>query len=196
MRAYAFAIPVVCMLAVFAGCATQPARVPSAPVDLHAIEQWQAKGRIGVSGPQGGGSGSFDWQQVSDAADVQIRGPVGIGSVRVQVRGDAQDPELKVQSGDGEILESAAAWSELEARLGAHLPAGNLRFWLLGLAAPGEHRWGEANEAGAVSLDQDGWRIEYQRFSDEFGTRLPVRLRASSGEARVRIVVDRWRLGQ
>ena len=40
-------------------------------------------------------------------------------------------------------------------------------------------------------LEQDGWRIEY-RYSDEFGARLPTRIRAASGEARVRIAIDRW----
>jgi len=181
--------------ALLAGCATAPQH-PPVTVPLEQLDRWQAHGRIGVSGPEGGGSGSFDWRQVNDAADVQIRGPVGIGSVRLQVRGEPNAPELQLQTGDGATLESEQAWTELEARLGATLPAGNLRYWLLGLAAPGEHRWSEPNANGEKSLEQQGWRIDYQRFSDQFGAKVPVRLRASSGEARVRIVIDRWRLGQ
>lgn len=187
----------VCVLSLVAGCAAQPRRAPSgAPVPIDQLERWQARGRIGVSGPDGGGSGSFDWQQQQDQASVQIRGPVGIGSVRLHVRGAPTDPEVRLETGNGETLESDAAWNELEARLGTPLPAGNLRYWLLGLAAPGAHRWSEPRENGEMTLEQQGWRIDYQRFSDEFGARLPVRLRASSGEARVRIVVDRWQLGQ
>ncbi len=172
------------------GCAVTPPRVPGELVPVEQIERWQARGRIGVSGPQGGGSGSFDWRQDDDAANVQIRGPIGIGSVRLQVRGQPQNPQIEVQTGDGETLHADAAWNELEARLGAGLPAGNLRYWLVGMAAPGEHRWDES------TLEQDGWRIEYQDYSDRFGAQLPMRLRASSGEARVRIVIDRWQLGQ
>jgi outer membrane lipoprotein LolB len=67
---------------------------------------------------------------------------------------------------------------------------------MLGLAAPGEHRWHEENSEGVVTLEQGGWRIDYQRYSTEFGPRIPVRMRASNGDARVRIVVDRWQLGQ
>lgn len=173
-----------------AGCATVPPRAPGELVPVEQIERWQARGRIGVSGPQGGGSGSFDWRQEADAASVQIRGPIGIGSVRLRVRGQPDDPQIEVQTGDGETLHSQAAWQELEARLGAGLPAGKLRYWLLGLAAPGEHRWDES------ALEQDGWRIDYQGYSDAFGAHLPMRLRATSGEARVRIVIDRWQLGQ
>jgi outer membrane lipoprotein LolB len=112
------------------------------------------------------------------------------------VRGDAEHPQLQLQAGDGAVLESDAAWNELEARLGASLPAGNLRYWLLGLAAPGAHEWRPANDAGEVTLEQQGWRIDYQRFSTDSGAKVPVRLRATSGDTRVRIVIDRWRLGE
>ena len=91
---------------------------------------------------------------------------------------------------------SDAAWDELETRLGASVPAGNLRYWMLGLAAPGEHEWHEPGSDGVVTLQQGGWRIDYQRYSTEPGARVPVRMSASNGEARVRIVVDRWQLGQ
>jgi outer membrane lipoprotein LolB len=197
MRVLRFLAGMTCTLALLGGCATPAKRAPAeAKIELEHIDRWQARGRIGVSGPNGGGSGSFEWQQRADAANVQIRGPVGIGSVRLQVSGDATNPELQLQSGDGAILQSDAAWSELEARLGAALPAGNLRYWLLGLAAPGAHEWRPANEQGEVTLEQQGWRIDYQRYSEDAGAKVPVRLRATSGNARVRIVVDRWRLGE
>ncbi len=177
-----------------AACVSQPSRPPAeVPANLNELQRWQARGRIGVSGVQGGGSGSFEWRQEGDRADVQIRGPVGIGSVRLQVDGDESDPQLRLQTGDGVTLESQAAWDELEARLGAPVPAGHLRFWMLGLAAPGEHAWDAAAE-GQKALDQDGWRIVYQRYSSEAGASVPVRMNASSGATRVRIVVDRWQL--
>lgn len=181
-----------------AGC-TSLSKKPEAPpagIDLAQLDHWQARGRLGVSGPQNGGSGSFDWQQRGDRTELQIRGPVGVGSVLLQLRGDPASPELKLETADGRKLEAAAAWDELEARLGASVPAGNLRYWILGLAAPGEHQWHEPTSDGVVTLEQGGWRIDYQRYSTEPGARVPVRMTASNGEARVRIVVDRWQLGQ
>ena len=147
---------------------------------------------MGVSGAQGGGSGSFEWVQDQDRADIQIRGPVGIGSVKLQVSGNEDDPDVTLQTGDGVILQAQAAWDELEARLGAPVPAGRLRFWMLGLAAPGEHRWLETPR----TLEQDGWSIEYQQFSSDAGASVPTRMRARSGATNVRIVIDRWQLGQ
>jgi outer membrane lipoprotein LolB len=166
------------------------------PSDVQQLDRWQAHGRIAVSGPAGGGSGSFDWQQRNDQAQVQIRGPIGIGSVRLQVAGDVDHPQVRLETGDGRVLESDAAWTELESRLGAPVPAGNLRFWMLGVAAPGEHQWHEQNAEGVTRLDQGGWAIDYQRYSDAPGLRVPAKIRATSGDASVRIVIDRWQLGQ
>jgi outer membrane lipoprotein LolB len=186
------------VLVVFiAGCATAPPPTGApASIDLEHLDRWQARGRLGVSGPENGGSGSFDWQQRGDRTQVQIRGPVGVGSVRLELHGDPSSPALTLETADGRKLESTAAWDELEARLGAPVPAGNLRYWMLGLAAPGEHQWHEPGSDGVVTLEQGGWRIDYQRYSTEPGARVPVKMSASNGEARVRIVVDRWQLGQ
>lgn len=192
-----FLLAVLCV--VVTGCAGMPKTTPSGtaiPADLNDLDRWQAHGRLGVSGPENGGSGSFEWRQRGDQADVEIRGPIGIGGVHLEMRGAGGTPELTLQTSDGRKLQSDAAWGELQARLGAAVPAGNLRFWMLGLAAPGEHRWHEANENGVVTLEQGGWRIDYQRYSDEPGARVPMRMTATSGDARVRIVVDRWQLGQ
>lgn len=192
--------PIVIALALLAGlmsgCATvAPRHTAPLPDNLAELEAWQARGRIGVTGGSGGGSGSFDWQQSGDRAEVQLRGPVGIGSLHMRVSGSASAPELELETGDGK-LESQAAWDALEARLGAILPAGHLRFWMLGIAAPGEHRWLEPGADGVVTLEQSGWRIDYQRYSDDAGAHVPVRIRASSGTTQVRIVVDRWQLGR
>lgn len=176
------------------GCITPVSRPPpGVPNDPAQLTNWRATGRIGVTGEGGGGSGSFDWQQRVDEADVQIRGPVGIGSVTLQLRGDPEQPQLRLQTGD-QVLEAEDAINELQARLGAVVPAGRLRYWMLGLAAPGEHQWSEPDANGTTVLQQEGWRIAYQRYSTEFGPRLPMRIQASSGAARVRIVIDRWRL--
>jgi outer membrane lipoprotein LolB len=150
---------------------------------------------LGVSGAERGGSGSFAWAQNKDRADVQIRGPVGIGGVHLQMSGSASQPELRLETSDGQVFHSGTAWAELEARLGASLPAGRLRYWMLGVPAPGAHEWITPPDGETATLEQDGWRIEY-RYSDASGTRLPIRIRAASGAARVRIVVDRWQLGR
>jgi outer membrane lipoprotein LolB len=178
------------------GCASTPPTITELPADLTQLQHWEARGRIGVSGGGQGGSGSFDWLQARDRADVQIRGPIGIGSIRLQMSGSAENPELRLETGNGQIYRADTAWRELELRLGTRVPAEKLRYWMLGIPAPGEHHWPEARSGDGVSsdsavLEQDGWRIEY-RYLESLSARLPQRIHATSGDARVRIVIDSW----
>jgi outer membrane lipoprotein LolB len=191
MRCLQFAC--IAVLLAVAGCTTTAPRVAEPITSLEVLERWQANGRIAVAGSQGGGSGRFEWQQAQSESDIVIRGPIGTGSLRMSL--DASHPErMKLQLSDGRELESQAAWEELEARLGAPVPAANLRYWLLGLPAPSAHEWLERGEHTATLL-QDGWRIEFLEYTEVRGQRAPSRIKATHGPARIRLVVDRWRLG-
>lgn len=183
---HASRVTILFIAAVLAGCAIPAKRdIPAQqPADLH---HWQASGRMAVSGAESGGSGSFTWRQAGGVSSVQLRGPVGIGSLRLSINGD----HLRIETGD-QVLESDAAQAELAARLGADVPVQSLRYWLIGTPAPGEHAWVQTGDTAA--LEQNNWRIDYQAFAVSDGWRLPAKLVATSGRAKVRIVLDRWKV--
>jgi outer membrane lipoprotein LolB len=177
------------LAALVSACASPGTRVSGAGEPAGALDAWKAAGRLGVAARGQGGSASFLWQQVGEQSVIRLSGPVGIGSVEIEV--DAAD--LRVATSDGQVFESEAAHRELAARLGADVPTSSLRYWLLGLAAPGPHRWSATSDGRRV-LEQDGWRIEYGEFTHSGRTELPTRLTATAGETRVRLVIDRWDL--
>jgi outer membrane lipoprotein LolB len=179
----------VIALVTFSGCAVAP-RVAAPTRDASELTHWQASGRIAVAGATTGGSGSFTWVQSGAQAQVQMRGPVGIGGLRLTM----SDQSLRIETADGQTFEADEAQAELAARLGAQVPARDLRYWLVGLAAPGEHQWSTA--ADTATLTQQTWRIDYQRYGVTTGVRLPLKLVAVSGPAKVRIVIDRWKIGR
>jgi outer membrane lipoprotein LolB len=181
-----FRAPILILVAALAGCATSPKQ--TAPTrEPGQLQYWQASGRLAVSGANGGGSGSFIWQQRGSEADVQLRGPIGIGSLKLLISDDA----LRIDTGE-QVLEAGEAQAELTARLGADVPTQALRYWLIGQAAPGEHTWVQNGESAI--LDQNAWRIDYQKYGATDGVRVPTKFVATSGPAKVRIVIDRWRL--
>jgi outer membrane lipoprotein LolB len=185
-RVSRLSLPIFLAIAI-AGCATTRTtqNTVSDPADLH---EWQASGRIAVSGANEGGSGSFTWQQQGADAIVQLHGPVGIGSLRIAL----SDTNIDIKTGDGHHYTADDAEAELADRLGAKVPAQDLRYWLVGVAAPGAHEW--SNAVDSATLVQHEWRIDYQRFGTTSGLRLPTKLVAASGSAKVRIVIDRWKL--
>lgn len=174
-----------------AGCAAPP-RAPEGMTrpDPAVLDQWSASGRIAVAAGNEGGSGSFDWRQDGATARLDLRGPLGAGAVRLVVTPET----LSLTDGSGRVLDAGLARADLQARLGADLPWGHLRYWLLGLPAPGvEARVSDQDAAPWRVIEQAGWRLAYDSFDMVDGMNLPRRLTAEREAVRVRVVVDAWR---
>jgi len=195
LRASAFLLTAVAL----AGCPSMPQR-PVEPqtwdarrAELQARETFALAGRVAVASGSEGFNARLRWQQSGATSDVALDGPLGTGGVRITSDGS----RLAVETSRGEALDADAARAEIARRIGFEPPLASLRYWVLGVPDPsGPATEVLDEEARLASLEQGGWRIDYQRFSTEPGARVPVKMSASNGAARVRIVVDRWRLGQ
>ena len=176
-----------------AGCAAPPRAPEGATRPDHAVlDQWAASGRMAVAAGNEGGSGSFDWTQDGAISRLDLRGPLGAGAVRLTVTPDA----LSLADGSGRVLDAGVARADLRARLGADLPWGHLRYWLLGVPAPGvEATVLDQDAAPWRVIEQAGWRLAYDSFDVVGGLGLPKRLTAERGAVRVRVIVDAWRTG-
>jgi outer membrane lipoprotein LolB len=173
-----------------AGCAAPP-RAPEsgAAPDPATLRQWSASGRMAIAVGSDGGSGAFDWSQDDATTRLDLRGPLGAGAVRLTVTPDS----LSLADGAGRVLDADAARAELQARLGADLPWGSLRYWMLGLAAPGaEATVTDSGGAPWRVIEQSGWRLAYDSFAAVQGVNLPTRFSAARGTVRVRVIVDTW----
>jgi outer membrane lipoprotein LolB len=176
------------------GCATT-AVGPGAGArvaDPGLLTQWTAKGRIALVAQGQGGSGSFVWQQRSERTELMVRGPLGAGGLQVITDGES----LELADSSGQPLDGAAARAELERRLGVALPLAELRYWMLGVPAPQETAGPVEKPDGATASGfiQRGWTVSYETLGEQAGWRLPSRLNATTGNTRVRIVVDDWML--
>jgi outer membrane lipoprotein LolB len=185
-------IGVLAAAALVAGCATTPVAGPAgagAP-DPERFTQWTARGRIALAAQGEGGSGSFVWQQRSERTELALRGPLGAGGLQLTLDGEV----LELADPGGTPLDGAAARAELERRLGARLPLAELRYWLLGIPAPGDVADGPVQQAtGAVpGFVQAGWIVSYDALGEQGAWSLPAKLTATSGSTRVRIVIDDW----
>ena len=175
------------------GCATVPVSggAPgSRTADPEQLTQWMAKGRIALSAQGEGGSGSFVWQQRSERTELTVRGPLGAGGLALVTDGET----IELADGTGKPLDGEAARAELERRLGVKLPLAELRYWMLGVPAPGRSDSApvQASTGSVPGFVQGGWVVSYDEMKPQAGWSLPARLTATTSEARVRIVVDDW----
>jgi outer membrane lipoprotein LolB len=188
------------MLAVLAGCRTAPPPTvvvgPGADAPwseqraaLEKLERYSLAGKVAVAANGQGFSASMRYAQQSQRADLALDGPLGIGGLRVALRGE----ELEVTNSRGEALDGEAARAELERRLGFELPLDELRWWLLGLPAPGPSMPDAAPGTGELrGFTQNGWRVSINTRAPALGFSLPQRLTAERDGARLKLFVERW----
>ncbi len=190
------ALALLAVLATLAGCRSLP--TPVEPPDaagraaITALASWQATGRVAVRAGHDGFSASFDWRELAGHGELGVHGPFGAGAVRIT----RSDQRIVIEQGGAPPFEVAAPFAALEpelvARLGFPLPLETLRYWVLGVPAPGR----PVDGAGS-SFSQDGWQVAVAAFVPVAGAPgpLPARLTLSRDMTRIRVVVDRWQVG-
>lgn len=181
-----------------AGCATTPVEVLPPAADpqqawhehqqqLVGVNAWQLGGRIAIRTEDEGWQATIDWQQDVQDYIIQLVGPLGQGSLRLQ--GDGRFVTLS----DGEAtLVDEDAEALLYRQMGWRVPVHALRYWALGLPAPGEAEQELSPQGLLARLRQAGWNIEFRDYTRRGELLLPGRLFISNHNAQVRLVVDRW----
>jgi outer membrane lipoprotein LolB len=167
--------------------------LPRDAASIALLDSWQASGRLAVRTDQDGFSAHFDWRQAPGDGELSVRGPFGAGAARIAIGTD----RIRIESGAEAPLEIAAPYDALEpllsARIGFPLPLESLRFWLLGIPAPGV----AAQPAGDDVFLQSGWRVAARAFGPVAGAPAPLPgwIEMTRGATRIRVLVDHWRAG-
>jgi outer membrane lipoprotein LolB len=105
-----------------------------------------------------------------------------------------------VANSRGQVLQAQDAEAAIVAELGFMPPFEALRYWVLGLPAPGDAPTARSDgvDGRLAQLDQQQWQIRYERWmpvaTDEGEAQLPQRLTATREDVRLRVFVDKWRL--
>ncbi len=180
-----------------AACATAPPKPLGAPnkpawhrrrAKLARLSDWRLSGRIGVVNGDQGGSGSLIWTEHAPRFSMTFSGPFGVGGFKLY----GTPSGLFVDTGDKKFYTADPA-DYLARRLGGPIPVRSLRYWALGMPAPSKSADVRVDEDGLLRrLVQNGWTIRYDRFSQASGFTLPVRLKASRGQVKIKLVIDNW----
>ena len=186
------------ILLLVGGCATGPRPQPiegeSARRDaLQALASWTLRGRVAVAAGSDGFSGGLQWQQRGPNAEVSLYGPLGGEALRIKVDG----ADYAVETPDGASYDGESAERLLAERVGAGrpLPVQDMRFWLIGVPAPGKpHEETLGTDQRLSSLTQSGWLIRYGSFETVGAHAMPQRLEMTTQGLRLRVLVTDWQL--
>lgn len=205
-------------LLVLAGCATtrQVAGPAAAVLEGAALDAAQARlaareqalraqpavafsGRVALAKGREGGSGRIEWRQQGGGYRVTLSAPVTRQSWSLEGSAGGRARIDGLEGGPREGMDAAALVREAT---GMEIPVGALADWAAGMRAD-PARFGDAlveYDAGGrlLRLHQDGWTIEYPAWQPDHpdvAGGLPLRINAQRDDARVRLIVDAWQLG-
>ena len=158
---------------------------------IQSFENWNFTGRLGLRVPKRSGSMSIEWLQNNQQYTIYLDGPFGVSLA--QIEGNERQVSALVSDG-GKIVGRTPEYLMYQLT-GWDLPVSNLKYWVRGLPAPGGDAQISLNYAGVPEkISQQGWSVEYLRFDDENGISIPSRIRASSGDIQITLVVSDWQL--
>lgn len=174
-------------LVLLTGCASQaPVRQPLAPRAL--APAFELEGRLAASDGKEAASGALLWSHGRGADEWTLFNP--LGQIVAQLVSTPRGATLL--TADGQTRRAATAAEVLPELLGVPAPLEGLTYWVQALPRSGA-RVLEVDAAGRPSRISDaGWIIDYAAYDGEQADAAPRRIDAAWGDARIRLIIDKW----
>ncbi|HED16622.1 MAG TPA: outer membrane lipoprotein LolB [Gammaproteobacteria bacterium] len=187
-------------LSLLLGACTPPPKPQTVPAlswqqrqaRLQLLNKWTFSGRLAVSVKDEGWQASLDWRQDHRHYLLRILAPLGMGGV--ELRGDVNGVILTFD-GDQPPLHAERAENLLQAMYGWSIPVDQLRYWLVGVPAPGTQASVQLDMANRLLEMKVGpWQVSYQRYGHYSGYELPEKLTIKRPGYRLRLVISEWQI--
>jgi len=158
---------------------------------LTAIVEWGLTGKISLDDGDQGGSGKLQWDVGPGQSELDFHGAMGRGAWHLRM--GPEGAQLKMA--DGTEQTATDVNDLIREHVGWPVPLDALQWWARGLAAPGMIDNEQFGPGGLlVSLRQFGWNVDFNRYDSAGDIELPVRLKATRNNYRVKLAISSWRM--
>lgn len=158
---------------------------------LANLQSWQLSGKIAVQTQQDAGSASIDWVQRNRQYTVSLMGPLGAHSLKLT----GKPGKVMLEMSDGTRATASNPEELLAREWGFHLPVSYLNYWIRGLPVPSLPSQKSFDATHRLStLAQQGWHIQFQRYTSIGHVDLPDKLLITSADLRTRIIIYKWNI--
>lgn len=192
-------ILIIILGALLVGCATmQRAQPPSVAIaktpqqrtqQLQQLQSWNIKGVLGISQSNRTMLANLAWQQQGRQYNIRITGPLQLGGVQIT----GVPGRVRLVGGPKGVQTATSPEALLQQEVGFQLPISNLYYWIRSLPAPRIPARTKFDAQGRlISLQQQGWDIQYQAYQTVNGLDLPSRMLLTNSDLRVKMVIKQW----
>lgn len=153
------------------------------------IQNFSLQGRIGVQTNGKGFSGGLHWQHNTSHDDIALYSPLGGQVANIKKTSE----QITLQDANGNSISANDAETLTQTALGWQLPLTGLADWSLGRPSNSSIQDSSWDAQGFLTtLDQDGWKIEYQNYSEQNGYFLPSKILLKSDKVNLKLLVETW----
>jgi outer membrane lipoprotein LolB len=197
---YLQALFILCFAITLPACISSPVIKPQidlASYTLHQahlqhiaqIKDFSLQGRIGVQTEGRGFSGGLHWQHRASNDDIALYSPLGsqVASIKKSIE------QITLQDANGNSISASDAETLTQSALGWQLPLSGLAHWSLGRPTDSPIQNSTWDDKGLLTtLNQDGWKIEYQNYAMQNGYLLPSKIILKSDKVNLKLLVESW----
>jgi outer membrane lipoprotein LolB len=190
----------ILLCALLTSCATQTAR--EAPQNqlvgwearaktLSSITSWDISGMIAIRNTKDNVSASMQWQQAKNHYSLNLFGPMGSNAFKLT----GSPKQVSLQNPRGQVFYAATPEQLLAQQTGWKLPVSNLYYWIRGLPVPGIPAQKHLDAYNHLTqLDQQGWQIQYLRYTSAHNIDLPTKIFMHSADLSVKLIISQWQV--
>ncbi len=156
---------------------------------LATIQNFSLRGRIGVQTNNKGFSGSLQWQHNHTDDDINLYSPLGSQVANIKKTPD----RVTLKDSSGKYFSAVDIETLTQETLGWKLPLTGLSDWSVGRPTQSTIQNSIWNEQGLLTtLDQDGWKIEYDNYTQQGAYMLPGKIFLKSDKLNLKLLVEKW----
>ncbi|GAB7228613.1 lipoprotein insertase outer membrane protein LolB [Vibrio rotiferianus] len=189
---------------VLAGCSSVPDSITSVEWQAHeqrlkTINNFQATGKLGYIAPDQRQSLNFYWKQSTTLSQLRLTTVLGQTALKLTITPQG----ATVETYDDQVLTARNANQLIYRLTGLMMPVDHLPDWLLGLPTNADSFQLSSTNTLQVLDKQIGlndWNIDYQRYGDiEWHNQtlpLPSKLKLSTSDVKINLVITKWNITQ
>lgn len=190
-------IAALSLLIILSGCSAldvqQPVAIPADSwaqyrQEMAAITDWELSGKIGIRTQDNNQSANLYWQQLDQRYAIEMTGPLGQGGARIV----GQPGNVKISiAGEGDY-QATSPEALMHDTLGWAVPVQQIQWWVRGLPAPDSPFRHQLDNNRLSQLQQDGWQVQYLRYSQHDRYTLPGKIRLSRDALSITLIIKEW----
>ena len=157
---------------------------------LRAIKTFNISGALSITTPQKTYLVNYTW--VQNGGYYRIKLASSLNAVSYEIIGGPNKVVLRQAKHKDIMAHNVNALMQRE--LGYVLPLAGMRYWVLGLPAPGNYKSTLDNFGHLQTLKQNGWFINYLLYQSYDHLDLPRLMRISGHKLAIKFVIKNWQL--